>query len=98
MVDESPNNIAKTSTGASSEHEEEDHRYDASHHEALRPHFAVPTPLGSPTFERRPTVRTRRGDSPDTFHDNEKTTLPWKERLRHFTWVWTLEQIFSKTS
>jgi len=87
MADGSPNNIAKSSTGASSEHEEEHHPYDASHHEALRPHFAVPTPLGSPIRTRRPTVTARREGSPDTFHENEKTTLPWKERLRHFTWV-----------
>lgn len=66
-------------------------RYNSRHHEALRPHFAVPTPLASPGGSplRTKHDRAQHDDSAETLHGIvERKMLTWRERIRHFTWTW----------
>ena len=61
--------------------------YSNDHHAALRPHFAVPTPLPSPSEKGQ---RDGRDETNETLYEavEAERTLPWRERIKHFTWTW----------
>jgi len=61
-------------------------RYDSRHHQALRTNYAVPTPLASP---RNNPFEAQNHDSFDNEQGStDAPNLPWKERVRCFTWTW----------
>ncbi|KAG8626715.1 hypothetical protein KVT40_005660 [Elsinoe batatas] len=66
----------------------------------LKRQFAIPTPLHSPNHSRHPSTAVSFSSSHDRENHNEKAAsrqdgtssepehLPWRRRIKHFTWTW----------